>query len=73
MGTFMAWMNARGISPEELACLVSKLNVDAAAGTEVFSHYGHLGAPRLGASAGGQTCDRWSLRNRETEGEQKEE
>lgn len=50
------------ISPKELACLVSKLNVDTAAGTEVFSHYSYFSAPRLWTSSRRQACDSWSLK-----------
>lgn len=45
------------ISPEELACLVPKQDGDGAASTQVLSHYGDFGAPRLWAPTGGQTCD----------------
>lgn len=50
------------VSPKEFARLVSKLNVDTAAGTKVFSHYGYFSASRLWTSAGGQACDSWSLK-----------
>lgn len=53
------------VSPKELACLVSKLNVDTAASAEVFSHYGDFSASRLWTSARGQACDSWSLQNRQ--------
>lgn len=45
------------ISPEELAGLVSKQDGDSAASTQVLSHYGDFGAPRLWAPTGGQTRD----------------
>lgn len=45
------------ISPEELAGLVSKQDGDSAASTQVLSHYGDFGAPRLWAPIGGQTRD----------------
>ena len=49
------------VSPKELAGLVPELNVDAAAGAEVFPHDGDFGASGLRASAGGKARDRGGL------------
>lgn len=60
----------RKVSPEELARLVSKLNVDAAAGAEVLPHYGDFRAPGFWTPARGQTRDRRSLREQRDAGEE---
>lgn len=49
------------ISPKELARLISKQDGDGTASTQVLSHYGDFGAPRLWAPVRGQTCDRGRL------------
>lgn len=63
------WTNGRKrkVSPKELACLVSELHVDGAAGAKVLSHYGYFRAPRLRTSARGQTRDCGSLPKRDAE------
>lgn len=62
-------------TPEKLAGLVSKLNVDGTAGAEVLPHDGDFGASGLWASAGGQTRDGGSLSSEgeETNRAQKEQ
>lgn len=62
---FARFEHKGNISPEELARLVPKLNVDAAARAQVFSHDGDFGAAGLWTSAGGQTCDCGGLQQRE--------
>lgn len=54
----------RLVSPKELAGLVSKLNVDGAAGAQVLPHDGDFGAAGLWTSAGRQTRDGGSLRGK---------
>lgn len=49
------------ISPKKLARLISKQDGDGAASTQVLSHYGDFGAPRLRAPVRRQTCDRGRL------------